>query len=157
MKDARKQCSRCKKWKLLHEFGKRSKADAARRHTEAAKRSAVCKTCRAEYRRVRLWWTTVASRLRPLTTKAVREHLREPATCYLCGDPLNRQTCSVDHIEPGAGNVLSNLAWAHHRCNGMKQDLTPAEFIRQAEKMIRHLRGGTHLGCCTTKRGGSDV
>lgn len=52
-------------------------------------------------------------------------------TCYLCGEPLDPDDATPDHIVPlvrGGRNVITNLAPAHAHCNSRKGDKTLTEF-----------------------------
>jgi 5-methylcytosine-specific restriction endonuclease McrA len=72
---------------------------------------------------------------------ALRAALGEATICYLCGDPLSRDTASADHVIPlaaGGEDAPVNLKWAHRICNSVKAHLTVAEFLVVAQKIIDH-------------------
>lgn len=63
--------------------------------------------------------------------------LSENGRCKWCGQIVSPEESSIDHIVPkskGGTNRRDNLALAHKRCNQLKSDLMPQEFVAAQEK-----------------------
>lgn len=61
-------------------------------------------------------------------------------SCYYCRCKLNHQTLTIDHIIPSSrgGNSTSyNKLSSCHRCNNVKADYLPTEFLKFLQKMKR--------------------
>lgn len=64
-----------------------------------------------------------------------RNHLiaKYGSVCYLCSLPIEKiKDITFDHWHPlskGGADELENYRLAHEKCNQLKADLTPEEFI----------------------------
>lgn len=69
-----------------------------------------------------------------ITKAQMAELVQRDRRCYLCGEPNNRHTRSVDHVIPlakGGKHVVENLRVVHMVCNLRKRDrmvLLPLEL-----------------------------
>lgn len=64
-------------------------------------------------------------------------------TCAICGNPVKYKKMTVDHIIPlskGGTNAMDNLQLACKRCNLMKADFSPDEFIRKIREITKYQR-----------------
>ncbi len=74
--------------------------------------------------------------------KVMRDVIGYPTVCHICGEKIAEvKDAELDHVIPkaqGGENCPENLRWAHRTCNRMKHNLTMAEFIELAHKIIEH-------------------
>lgn len=53
--------------------------------------------------------------------------------CSVCEEPfLNKKEITIDHVIPeskGGLDVIENMKLAHDRCNQLKGNMTPEEFV----------------------------
>jgi len=127
-----KKCSKCEVEKPLSEFRKRSKRDTYQ---------SWCKKCEKCYQRKSesYKWQKLKNNLKrypksDVTLEQIKSQLGEPDTCYLCGLPLKWEHAEVDHVIPltkGGMTTISNLKWAHKKCNRMKHDYTIPELLER--------------------------
>lgn len=130
-----KTCIRCGKSLPLRSFFLRSKS--------GSKRRGHCKACHLAGASPQSRWVVLTISLRKHGkspgARALREALGEPSECYLCGGAISWETASLDHVTPrsrGGTNELSNLRWAHRRCNRYKSDMTIDELVEYAQRII---------------------
>lgn len=111
----------------------------------------VCRSCekRAQRERERPW-NIYAWRLRrkhpgcKIKPREIRDLPNE--ACYLCGGRFEddvQEPMELDHVLPvcqGGKTAIENLRWAHKRCNRMKGEHTPEQFLALLVGVTRHLR-----------------
>lgn len=74
-------------------------------------------------------------RSKSLRRRWQRNHLinQYGSECYLCKEPFNSaKDITFDHWEPlskGGKDDLENYRLAHLKCNQLKRDLTPQQFM----------------------------
>lgn len=82
-------------------------------------------------------------RKKSLPRRWQRNHLiaKYGSVCYLCGEDFeSAKDITFDHWEPvskGGADMLENYRLAHLKCNQLKADLTPEEFIEFQEGTIQ--------------------
>ncbi|WCK55395.1 HNH endonuclease [Aneurinibacillus sp. Ricciae_BoGa-3] len=145
-----KRCTRCKVEKPLSAFRKRPGSFFK---SELTERRSHCKACEREYyKKYRKTsptyrWQKLQHNLKrypdsDVTAKQLREQLGAPEICYLCGLPLTWNDAELDHVQPltkGGRTTISNLKWAHKKCNRMKHDYPLNEFYETLKVIYQHM------------------
>ncbi|WP_020469614.1 HNH endonuclease [Zavarzinella formosa] len=80
---------------------------------------------------------------------------RDKFVCYLCGQPIQPDDASIDHVIPkskGGNHSMGNLRAAHKECNFRKGDMTLEEYLaseshagrlKPSVKLVKRLRERT--------------
>lgn len=130
-----KTCTRCGMRLTLDRFFARSKTDHRLR--------GHCKDCHRKGASPQSRWVVLTISLRQHGkspgARELRQALGEPTECYLCGGDLTWDTAAADHVLPvsrGGTNDVSNLRWAHRRCNRYKSDRTLDELIEHSRIIL---------------------
>ena len=62
--------------------------------------------------------------------------------CYLCGNTFeSMKDITIDHWQPlskGGMDVLLNYRLAHDKCNNLKNDLTPEQWLEFQSGLIKY-------------------
>lgn len=83
-------------------------------------------------------------RVKTLSRRWQRNHLvnKYGAICYLCDGPFaSLKDITIDHWEPlskGGADSLDNYRLAHDKCNSLKRDMTPQEFLEFQNGLIQY-------------------
>lgn len=144
-----KECNECHRTLPLESF--KLKGYSHKYKSEISKRVATCRVCLrlryANYKSPNDRWNNLAYNLRRheggnVTASQLKVILGEPSICYLCGGKVTWEDSELDHVIPlsqGGKTVISNLKWAHRRCNRIKHDLTIEELVEHAQTILNHL------------------
>lgn len=65
---------------------------------------------------------------------------RQGKKCAICGTPIKKNTCTLDHIIPlskGGPHTRINTQAVHGRCNQIKSDLLTVENIAKIARRKR--------------------
>lgn len=146
-KDGMKVCKTCGKVKPVVEFAENNKGNV----NEWPRYSADCKQCTQEKRNnARVLWRKsengrISNRLHDqrrrikvkelddgtVTAKVLREKMRR-RMCPVCGKVMRLDDKTIDHIVPiakGGLHSASNLICICHRCNSLKRDIDPDQYL----------------------------
>lgn len=62
--------------------------------------------------------------------------------CYICGDPFNNsKEITFDHWQPiskGGADDIENYRLAHFKCNNLKADMEPEQFLEFQRGEIKY-------------------
>lgn len=133
-----KTCCRCGDTKPTTEFYYRNENPVRLR--------GHCKACHYRHRSSATRWTILQDSLRrrvgggPVpSSKQLRKALDETQSCYICGESIESELISLDHVQPigrGGTNDITNLRWVHRSCNQVKHDLTLPELVQLARLIV---------------------
>ena len=77
------------------------------------------------------------------STKSDRKriYLNDQGRCYLCGDKIDFENMTVDHVIPLSRNGMNtkeNMRCCCIQCNQMKNNLMPGEFIEKIKQLYEN-------------------